>query len=219
MTTSSTAHPDHYAQLICGIDEAGRGPIAGPVCAAAVILGPEFDRSPLKDSKTLSSAQRDKIAVLILERAVAVGIGWSWPEEIDQINIHHASLLAMQRAFSRLSSSGVSYSRLPSRSSLGTSPDTSSHSVKPDIVLVDGKFTPQLPLPAEAVIKGDAKIPEISAASIIAKVARDRWMVRYSWIESKWAFETHKGYPTAAHRKLCKLHGLSPIHRHSFKIY
>ena len=184
--------------VVCGIDEAGRGPIAGPVCAAAVILGSGFDRTQLKDSKALSPAARNRIAAVLL-RDAAVGVGWSWPEEIDRINIHHASLLAMQRAYEALAASAP-----------------------PEIAgkaLVDGKFTPPLPIAAEAIVKGDAKIPEISAASIIAKVARDRWMIRYSWIEPNWAFETHKGYPTAAHRQLCRLHGLSPIHRRSFKIY
>ncbi len=181
--------------VICGIDEAGRGPIAGPVCAAAVILGNSFDRSPLKDSKVLSPTRRAFIAGTLINCAAAVGIGWSWPEEIDRINIHHASLLAMQRAFEAL-------------------PPSTIHAEK---VLIDGKFTPPLPLPSEAIVKGDALVPEISAASIVAKVARDRWMVRYSWIESKWAFETHKGYPTAKHRQLCTLHGLSPIHRRSFR--
>ncbi|MFW5710651.1 MAG: ribonuclease HII [Spirochaetota bacterium] len=184
--------------VVCGIDEAGRGPIAGPVCAAAVILGPGFDRTPLKDSKVLSPAARNRIAAVLL-RDAAVGVGWSWPEEIDRLNIHHASLLAMQRAYEALVSS------VPLE--------------PPGKALVDGKFSPPLPITAEAIIKGDAKIPEISAASIIAKVARDRWMIRYSWIEPSWSFETHKGYPTAAHRQLCRLHGLSPIHRRSFKIY
>lgn len=179
--------------VVCGIDEAGRGPIAGPVCAAAVILGEAFDRSSLKDSKALSPLRRARIAVRILQEASAVGLGWAWPEEIDRINIHHASLLAMRRAFDVLSAPAA-------------------------LALVDGKFTPPLPIPAEAIVKGDAKVPEISAASIVAKVARDRWMIRYSWIEPAWSFETHKGYPTAAHRELCRRHGLSPIHRRSFKI-
>ena len=183
--------------LICGIDEAGRGPLAGPVCAAAVILGDLMDHTDLKDSKQLSPVRRERIAAYIISEAAAVGIGWSWPEEIDRINIHQASLLAMQRAFEAL----------PSEAPLVS------------IVLVDGKFIPVLPRPAEAIIKGDATVPEISAASIVAKVARDRWMLRYSWIESKWSFETHKGYPTVKHRELCRLHGLSPIHRRSFKIY
>ena len=178
---------------VCGIDEAGRGPIAGPVCAAAVILGKSFDRSPLKDSKALAPARRARIATQILWEAPAVGLGWAWPEEIDRINIHQASLLAMRRA----------YEALPAPAGLA---------------LVDGKFTPPLPIPAEAIVKGDTKVPEISAASIVAKVARDRWMIRYSWIETLWSFETHKGYPTAAHRELCRQYGLSPIHRRSFKI-
>jgi ribonuclease HII len=180
--------------VVCGIDEAGRGPIAGPVCAAAVILGNDFDRSPLKDSKALAPLRRARIASQIFQEAYAVGLGWAWPEEIDRINIHHASLLAMRRAYAALA-------------------------VPAALALVDGKFTPPLPIAAEAIVKGDVKVPEISAASIVAKVARDRWMIRYSWIEPLWSFETHKGYPTLAHRELCRQHGLSSIHRHSFKIF
>jgi ribonuclease HII len=180
-------------ETLCGIDEAGRGPLAGPVTAAAVVLGPLFDRSILKDSKRLSPAVRGRIAKELLFKAAAVGIGWVWPEEIDRINIHRASLLAMQRAFFEMP-------------------------VLPDSVLVDGKFIPELPVYSQAIVKGDSKIPEISAASIVAKVARDRWMIRYSWIEPSWGFERHKGYPTGAHRESCRRYGLSPIHRRSFKI-
>ena len=180
-------------EILCGIDEAGRGPIAGPVTAAAVMLGPDFDRTPLRDSKRLSHRSRLDIAALIRERAISVGIGWAWPEEIDRINIHHATLLAMRRAYDDLE-------------------------LVPAMVQIDGRFVPELPVPAEAVIKGDATVPEISAASIVAKVARDMWMIRYSWVERNWAFEQHKGYPTKLHRRLCTEHGLSPIHRRSFSI-
>ncbi|MFO7848734.1 MAG: ribonuclease HII [Spirochaetia bacterium] len=181
---------------LCGIDEAGRGPVAGPVTSAAVVLSPQVDFSLLKDSKKLSHPTRLRTAGLILQYAEAVGIGWAWPEEIDRLNIHHATLLSMQRAFNELV-----------------------HTYdNPVGVLVDGRFVPDIPAPAEAVVKGDSKIPEISAASIVAKVVRDLWMIRYSWIEKKWAFEKHKGYPTKLHLSLCAEHGLSPIHRRSFTI-
>ena len=121
------------------------------------------------------------------------GIGWAWPEEIDAMNIHNAALLAMKRAYRELG-------------------------VIPDLVLVDGKFSPVINAPCEAIIKGDAKVPEIMAASIVAKVVRDRWMERYSWIEPDYGFEKHKGYPTPAHRLICAQIGLSPIHRKTFAV-
>jgi len=190
----------------CGIDEAGRGPIAGPVCAAAVILCDGFDLSILKDSKKLSPSVRDKTAALLRSSESQIGVGWAWPEEIDILNIHHASLLAMSRAFHSLYSSGLKAGELSDFSSI-------------EKVLVDGKFVPLLPVPATALVKGDTYIPEISAASIIAKVVRDKWMTRYSWIEPEWEFDRHKGYPTPRHRELCRKYGLSPIHRKSFRIY
>lgn len=185
---------------ICGIDEAGRGPLAGPVCAAAVILSRDFDTSILKDSKKLSSHRREEIYAELQLSSSSIGTGWAWPEEIDLLNIHRASLLAMERAFSNL----VKDSPCPVDPSLS--------------VLVDGKFTPRIEFPAEAIVKGDAKVPAISAASIVAKVVRDRWMIRYSWIEPEWEFDRHKGYPTKRHREICRRIGLSPIHRKSFKI-
>lgn len=190
------------SEIICGIDEAGRGPLAGPVCASAVILSDTFDRSVLKDSKVLTPLSRERIASTLRRSGSHIGVGWTWPEEIDAYNIHRASLLAMSRAFDSLQTE-FNMNNLIDR-------------VR---ILVDGKFVPDLPLPASAVVHGDATIKEISAASIIAKVTRDRWMVRYSWIEPLWEFDRHKGYPTARHRELCKIHGLSPIHRRSFRIY
>lgn len=180
-------------KLVCGIDEAGRGPIAGPVTAAAVILPTFFPYNILDDSKALSALKRETAVGIIMEEAVAYGVGWVWPSEIDSINIHHASLLAMKRAFSKLN-------------------------VKPDFVMVDGKFIPDIESKTVAVIKGDIKIREIQAASILAKTARDRWMVRYSWLDQRYGFERHKGYPTADHRKRCWKLGLSYIHRKSFRI-
>ena len=178
--------------LICGIDEAGRGPLAGPVTAAAVVLSPNFERAILADSKRLSALRREQAAKIIMREA-QWGVGWSWPEEIDSFNIHNATLLAMKRAFRNLA-------------------------VQVDRVLVDGKFTPALPVPSTPVVKGDATIPEIMAASIIAKVLRDRWMERYSWIEPEYGFDRHKGYPTRAHRLICTRIGPSAIHRKSFAV-
>ena len=180
-------------KLVCGIDEAGRGPIAGPVTAGAVILPTLFPFHILDDSKALSVLKRETAVGIIMEKAVAFGVGWVWPSEIDSINIHHASLLAMKRAFSKLK-------------------------VKPDFVMVDGKFIPDIECKTSAIVKGDIKIREIQAASILAKTARDRWMIRYSWIDPEYGFERHKGYPTVYHRDKCMEFGLSYIHRKSFRI-
>lgn len=194
---------------VCGIDEAGRGPIAGPVTAAAVILpgepfahrasGRAADGAPttllaaLGDSKSLSPDERTRAAALIKEHALAWAVGWSWPEEIDRLNIHRATLLAMNRALS------------------GIYP-------LPDLVVVDGLFVPDCPCKAEAVVRGDQKIHAIMAASILAKTERDLWMVAYSKIKTCYGFESHKGYPTPAHRIQVKHYGLSPIHRRSFRV-
>jgi ribonuclease HII len=177
----------------CGIDEAGRGPLAGPVTASAVVLSAGRDWSFLADSKKLKPHRRTEFAFSIMEHAAGWGIGWVWPEEIDRLNIHYASLLAMERAFAELP---VMCSR----------------------AVVDGRFLPNLPVPAEAVVRGDALVPAVSAASILAKVLRDRWMERYAWVEPTWGFDRHKGYPTREHRELCRRHGPSPIHRRSFRI-
>jgi ribonuclease HII len=179
--------------VICGIDEAGRGPIAGPVTAAAVILTDRFPFDLLDDSKKLSEARRVHAAKIILREARACAVGWAWPEEIDTINILQASLLAMARAFELLP-------------------------FRPEKVLVDGPYAPQLDVPTEAIIHGDSFVKEIEAASILAKTARDRWMIRYSWIDDRYGFQRHKGYPTQEHRRLCIEHGLSSIHRKSFRI-
>lgn len=185
---------------VCGIDEAGRGPIAGPVTAAAVILpgGPRRREAnalfaALGDSKSLTPAERTRAAALIKKHAVAWAFGWSWPEEIDRLNIHRATLLAMNRALS------------------GIYP-------LPDLVVVDGLFVPDCSLKAKAVVRGDQKIQAIMAASILAKTERDLWMIAYSEINTCYGFEHHKGYPTQAHRTQVKRYGLSPIHRRSFRI-
>ncbi len=185
---------------ICGIDEAGRGPIAGPVTAAAVILpetpggsGTDALFSALGDSKSLTPAERTHAAALIREHALAWSVGWSWPEEIDHLNIHRATLLAMKRALD------------------GVYP-------LPDLVVVDGLFVPDCAMKARAVVRGDQKIGAIMAASILAKTERDMWMIAYSEINPGYGFERHKGYPTREHRSRVKRLGLSPIHRRSFRI-
>jgi ribonuclease HII len=180
-------------KVICGIDEAGRGPLAGPVTAGAVILGAGFPVEILADSKALSPDRRERAARIIRERARAFAVGWAWPEEIDRYNIHCATLLAMARAVRDLG-------------------------MAPELAYVDGKFAPAVNVPCRTVVKGDTMIPEIMAASIIAKTARDRWMVRYGRIEPAYLFEVHKGYPTAVHRELVKKLGPSAIHRRSFRI-
>ncbi len=178
--------------IFCGIDEAGRGPLAGPVTAAAVILGDDVPREILNDSKKLSPEKRRKCASILAGSSSVYSLGWVWPEEIDRINIHHASLLAMERA-----AYGIP--------------------VRPEKIVVDGKFTPDVGCACEAVIRGDSFIPEIQAASILAKVARDLWMIQYSSIDPRYEFEKHKGYPTQRHRDLIEQFGLSTIHRKSFR--
>ena len=178
--------------LRCGIDEAGRGPLAGPVTAAAVVLPPGFPTACLNDSKQLTAEERAAAAATIREQATAWATGWCCAEEIDRINIHRASLLAMWRALRALG-------------------------VQPDEVLIDGRFRLPLAVRCKAVVKGDTLVPEIMAASIIAKTERDRFMTRYARIEPAWRFHEHKGYATPSHRFLVRLHGRSPIHRHSFR--
>jgi len=180
-------------EIICGIDEAGRGPLAGPVTAAAVILPADFPVEILADSKRLTARQRERAAAVIRERAVAYGVGWASPEEIDRINILQASLLAMRRAYNELV-------------------------IRPQRVLVDGLHIPDIEGNCRAIVRGDTFVREIQAASIIAKTERDRWMIQYARIDDRYGFERHKGYPTPEHRRLCCIHGLSPIHRRSFAI-
>jgi len=164
------------------------------VTAAAVILTPDFPLHLLDDSKKLTESQRNEATRVIINEALAYSVGWAWPEEIDSINILRASLLAMKRAFLLLS-------------------------VRPDRVLVDGPYVPDVDARVEAVVHGDSFVKEIEAASILAKTARDRWMIRYSWIDDRYGFDQHKGYPTREHRRLCLEHGLSAIHRRSFRIF
>jgi ribonuclease HII len=175
---------------IAGVDEAGRGPLAGPVVAAAVVLG-ATQPSGLGDSKTKTARQRDGLYRLIMQEAHAVAIGCADAQEIDTLNIHHASLLAMQRAIAGLG-------------------------FVPDNVLVDGKFCPVLPCPARAIVRGDASEPAISAASIIAKVHRDRIMDGLHRAYPDYGFDRHKGYPTAAHLRAIDAVGVCREHRRSF---
>lgn len=184
--------------VLCGIDEVGRGPLAGPVTAAAVAALPaNLDISELADSKVMSRDERERVYTLLQRATVPAAVGWAWPEEIDTINIHRATLLAMRRAFLTMK---VMYRLLIDR------------------VLIDGKFAPDLGVPAVSVVGGDGIHPEIMAASIVAKVTRDRWMTRYSWIETEYGYDRHKGYPTPEHRRKCADLGPSPIQRMSFHV-
>jgi len=184
--------------LLCGIDEAGRGPLAGPVCAAAVILPKAFPAAALDDSKNLSPFAREDLKKTICGGARAWGIGWASPAEIDEINIHHASLLAMKRAFEAMRRQ---FSFL----------------VDADIrAVADGLFSPDIPVPCQPLVKADSQVPEVMAASILAKTARDRLMEYYGLFYPQYGYEKHKGYPTKAHRQAILRWGASPIQRRSF---
>ena len=178
--------------LICGVDEAGRGPLAGPVSAAAVILDPSRPIEGLADSKKLSEKQRDRLAPLIRERALAWAVAYAEVEEIDRLNILQATLLAMKRAVEALS-------------------------IRPQQVLVDGLYCPQTGIPSQAIVKGDSKVAAISAASILAKTARDELMLPLHGCYPQYGFDAHKGYPTAAHLAALREHGVSVVHRKTFK--
>ena len=177
--------------LACGIDEAGRGPLAGPVVAAAVILDPARPIAGLNDSKKLSEKRRGALAGEIRAKALAWAVAEATVEEIDQLNILHATFLAMQRAVAALS-------------------------VVPERVMVDGNRCPKLPIPVEAVVKGDGKIASIAAASILAKTVRDAGMLALHAVYPQYGFDRHMGYPTAAHFSALEAHGASPVHRRSF---
>jgi ribonuclease HII len=181
-----------HGNLICGVDEAGRGPLAGPVYAAAVILGPEFNAEGLRDSKKLSESKRYFLAEQIKKNALAWTIGICSADEIDELNIHQATLLAMQRAIKALN--------------IHTS-------IK---IMVDGLFCPQVDFSCEAIVKGDDKVAEISAASIIAKTERDLKMIEIDKAYPAYQFKKHKGYPTKLHIEMIKSHGLCEHHRKSF---
>ena len=178
--------------LICGVDEAGRGPLAGPVYAAAVILGPDFNTEGLRDSKKLSESKRYSLALHIKKNALTWSVGICSASEIDEINIHQATLLAMKRAIEGLDGY---------------------RSIK---VMVDGLFCPQVDFPCEAIVRGDDKVAEISAASIIAKTERDLKMIEIDKIYPGYQFKKHKGYPTKLHIEMIKSKGPCEYHRKSF---
>ena len=183
--------------LLCGIDEAGRGPLAGPVCAAAVILPAGFPVSVLNDSKKLKEGEREKARLAICKSDAEWGIGWASPAEIDEINIHKASLLAMKRAFEAMVKKiGILNIR----------------------AIVDGLFVPDINVPCEALVKADSSVPEVMAASILAKTARDRLMEYYGIFYPEYGYAQHKGYPTKAHREAILRFGPSPIQRMSFRV-
>ncbi|MCK9258564.1 MAG: ribonuclease HII [Azoarcus sp.] len=177
--------------LICGVDEAGRGPLCGAVVAAAVILDPARPIAGLADSKKLSERARDRLAPLIRERALAWAVAEASVEEIDRLNILHATMLAMKRAVEALS-------------------------VKADEVLVDGNRCPALSIPARAIVKGDSLEPSISAASILAKTVRDEQMRALDVLFPQYGLAVHKGYPTAAHLAAIHKHGVQDFYRRSF---
>ena len=185
--------------LIVGADEAGRGPLAGPVCAAAVVLPSDFPFEILADSKALSEKKRLIAEPIIKEKAIAWAIAWGTPAEIDSINILNASLLAMKRAY------------------LLVEKQLASKGLVPDILLVDGNKRPDVPIACQAIVKGDASVHEIMAASILAKNARDRIMVLAAKRWPQYGFEKHKGYPCASHKAALRQFGPCPIHRLTFR--
>lgn len=177
--------------LICGVDEAGRGPLAGPVCAAAVILPKHLNLPGLTDSKKLTDKKRRELFPIIKEEALAYGIGFASEEEIDEINILQATFLAMQRALDQLT-------------------------VRPDLVLIDGNREKNFGIPVKTVVKGDSLSANIAAASILAKVTRDDFMLEMATIYPEYGFDIHKGYGTKAHYAALTEYGPSPIHRKTF---
>ena len=177
--------------IVAGVDEAGRGPLAGPVVAAAVVLSASCPIDGLADSKTLSALRREVLAVQIRTHAAAWALGMASVEEIDRLNILQATLLAMQRAVQGLG-------------------------MTPDLVLVDGNRAPRLACPVRTVVRGDALVKSISAASILAKVARDAILQNLDGEYPGYGFAIHKGYPTAAHRRALEALGPSPVHRRRF---
>lgn len=182
---------DYAGELICGVDEAGRGPLAGPVFAAAVILDPARPILGLRDSKKLAEAKRDMLATRIKSDALAWSIAQCSEEEIDTLNILQASLLAMRRAIEGLKT-------------------------VPTLALIDGNRCPVMALRTEAIVKGDDIVPAISAASILAKTARDAALMQLHMQYPNYAFDRHKGYPTPLHLERLRLHGVSPVHRKSY---
>ena len=185
------SHFERGIQIICGVDEAGRGPLAGPVCAAAVILPPNVEIPGLNDSKKLSDKKRRELYPVIKEKAIAYGIAFADHKEIDEINILQATYLAMERAINRLS-------------------------VKPELALIDGNRAKDFGIPVETVVHGDSLSASIAAASVLAKVTRDDYMLEMAEAYPGYDFEIHKGYGTKAHYAALTQLGASPIHRMTF---
>lgn len=185
------AHYSDAVTYICGVDEAGRGPLAGPVCAAAVILPRDLEIPGLTDSKKLTDKKRRELFPIIKEQAIAYGIGFASEQEIDEINILQATFLAMQRAIDQLEG-------------------------KADLALIDGNRQKDFGLPAVTVVKGDSLSASIAAASVLAKVTRDDLMLEMAETYPEYGFEIHKGYGTKAHYEALRKYGASPIHRQSF---
>ncbi len=184
------AHEEGFA-VVCGVDEAGRGPLAGPVYAAAVILPDGLEDMGINDSKKMSEKKREALFDIIIENATAYGIGFATETEIDEINILNATFLAMRRAVEAMG-------------------------VKPDLVLVDGNRKPNTGYEEMILVKGDAKSISISAASILAKVSRDRYMKELAERHPEYKFEQHKGYGTKLHYEMIEQYGILPDHRRSF---
>ncbi len=178
-------------EVVCGVDEAGRGPLAGPVCAAAVILPPDCEIEGLNDSKKLTDKKRRELYDVITEKAVSYGIAFASHEEIDEINILQATYLAMERAMGQLER-------------------------KPDLALIDGNRAKDFGLPVRTIVKGDSRSASIAAASILAKVTRDRYMEQMDEQYPQYGFAVHKGYGTKRHYAAIKEAGISPIHRRTF---
>ncbi|MGN0571481.1 MAG: ribonuclease HII [Candidatus Fimenecus sp.] len=190
--TIENMYRNEQCSVICGVDEAGRGPLAGPVYAAAVILKPETNIEGLDDSKKLTEKKREVLFPIIQEKAVAYGIGFATEQEIDEINILNATFLAMRRAVEQLS-------------------------IQPDLLLIDGNQKPKIGICEEVtVVKGDAKSMSIAAASVLAKVSRDRFMLGLAETYPQYAFEKHKGYGTRLHYEKIDEYGISPVHRKTF---
>lgn len=177
--------------ILCGVDEAGRGPLAGPVCAAAVVLPRGLEIPGLNDSKKLSEKKREALYDVIISSAMAYGIAFADVEEIERLNILHATFLAMNRAIAQLS-------------------------VRPELALIDGNRNSDIEVPSRCIVKGDSRCADIAAASILAKVTRDRYMIKMAEQYPQYGFEQHKGYGTKQHYAALREYGATPIHRMSF---
>ena len=184
---------DAGIKLVCGVDEAGRGPLAGPVCAAAVILPPGLEIPGLNDSKKLTDKKRRELYDIMIEQAVSYGIAFASEQEIDEINILQATFLAMERAMQKLSP-------------------------QPELALIDGNRTKDFGLPVRTIVKGDSLSASIAAASILAKTHRDEFMKRIHEEFPQYGWNVNKGYPTKAHREAIARFGATPYHRHTFRL-